>query len=582
MKKTGAWLVRHALEQVGVEFTFGIRGVHNTEIYEELNSSKQIRPILVTHEAGAAFMADAISRTSSSIGTIVIVPAAGVTHAASGIGEAFLDGIPMLVLSGSTRTDNERNYQLHEMDQQALLAPITKKTFKIETHEDIIPTIYEAYSIATAGEPGPVFIEIPVNLQIFSAEISEVPDYNPSNKKPVLDLKAIQQAAQELHDAKNPGLFLGWGAVHASAASMQIADLLNAPAATTLQGLSAFPANHALHTGMSFGKSSVPAAENAFKNCDCLLAVGTRFGEIATASYSIKVPKNLIHIDINPNVFNANYPAAITIEGDSKLILRELVRTLQSLGGPRSQDTPKKSIALKTAIKVHKDAYKEEWFNHDSKDRVNPARFFTELREQLDDTAVVIADDGNHTFLTAELMPINTPRSFISPTDFNCMGYCTPAVTAVKLAHPEKQVVGIVGDSAFLMTCMETLTASSLRVGGIYFVFNDGELSQKSQVSNLIRNHKTSTDLNAIEIRGIAIATGCEYISIDSDTTTRDGIVAALQFAEENKPVIVEVKIDYSKRTRFTKGVMKSNLNGFSLGYKARFIGRALIRHIKS
>lgn len=130
MNKTGAWLVRYALEQIGVRYTFGIPGVHNTEIYDELNSSDSIIPMLVTHEGCGAFMADAISRTSDSIGTLLIVPAAGVTHAASGIGEAFLDGVPMLVIAGGVRSDSQFKYQLHDMDQHALLKPITKKHLK--------------------------------------------------------------------------------------------------------------------------------------------------------------------------------------------------------------------------------------------------------------------------------------------------------------------------------------------------------------------------------------------------------------------------------------------------------------------
>src|SRR5210317_1236421 len=135
MKKSGAWLVRYALEQIGIRFTFGIPGVHNTEIYDELEDSEQIRPMLVTHEGGGSFMADAISRTSDQTGTLLIVPAAGVTHAASGIGEASLDGVPMLIISGGIRTDSGKAYQLHDIDQHSLLGPITKKTYKVETHE---------------------------------------------------------------------------------------------------------------------------------------------------------------------------------------------------------------------------------------------------------------------------------------------------------------------------------------------------------------------------------------------------------------------------------------------------------------
>jgi len=575
MKKSGAWLVRYALEQIGVKYTFGIPGVHNTETYDELNKSDLIKPVLVTHEGGAAFMADALSRTSAHIGTLLIVPAAGVTHAASGIGEAFLDGIPMLVISGGIRTDTDKTYQLHEIDQHALLAPITKKTYKIETHEQIIPSIYEAYRIATSGEPGPVFVEVPVNLQLFPGEVPATPPFvaEPSQDSP--DPAAIRAAAQLLYAASSPGLFVGWGAVGASTESAAIADFLGAPVATTLQGLSAFPANHPLHTGMGIGPAAVPAAENAFRACDCLLAVGNRFGEIGTASYGISPPAGLIHVDINPRVFNANYPAAVSIEGDARVVLGALLEALETLGPAKPDNT-----RLKTAIAGDKQAYVDEWLQHDSQGRVNPARFFNALRRQLDDDAIVAADDGNHTFLVAELMPIHGPRGFISPTDFNCMGYCAPALVGAKLANPGKQVVGIIGDGAFLMTCMETLTAASLKLGAVYFVFNDGELSQISQAQEIPYNRKTCSVLQAVRFKGVADATGCEFVSIENDDACETGIARALSLAAQNRPVIVDVKIDYSKRTRFTKGAVKTNLDRFTLGNKARFIGRALFRKL--
>lgn len=161
--KSGAWLVRYALEQLPISFTFGIPGVHNTEIYDELNSSEKITPVLVTHECGAAFMGDAISRTSQSneIGCLVIVPAAGMTHAMSGIGEAFLDGIPLLIISGGTRSDIKFGYQLHEIDMIKILGGITKGAWRVESYEDIVKTLFEAYALAVSGTPGPVFVEIP-------------------------------------------------------------------------------------------------------------------------------------------------------------------------------------------------------------------------------------------------------------------------------------------------------------------------------------------------------------------------------------------------------------------------------------
>lgn len=587
MKKTGAWLVRYALEQIGVRYTFGIPGVHNTEIYDELNNSDLIHPMLVTHEGCGAFMADAISRTSDSIGTVVIVPAAGVTHAASGIGEAFLDGIPMLVIAGGVRSDSKFKYQLHDMDQHTLVKPITKKTFKVNSQEEVVETIYEAYQIAVSGEPGPVFIEVPVNIQLYTGTVANIPSYeeycNKQNLKlatPSIQEKSLAEAVELLTSAKSPGLFLGWGAVDAAELSVAIAELLGAPVSTTLQGLSAFPGNHPLHCGMSFGPAAVPAATQAFSDCDCLLAVGTRFAEIATGSFGVTVPKNLIHIDINPDVFHTNYPAKVNIQGDAKKVLPELVKRLQNKLQLTKESRENRTKVLAEEIKKNKQNYLEEWFQHDSKDRVNPARFFNALRTSLPDDGYVVVDDGNHTFLTAELMPIHKPRHMISPTDFNCMGYAVPATIATKLANPEKAVVGIIGDGAFLMTCMELITASRNKIGAVFAVFNDGELSQISQAQQVPYNRKTCTVLGTTRFEGIALATGAEYLSIQSNEEIKQKLDEAWILANEGRPVILDVNIDYSKKTRFTQGIVGTNLKRLPFAAKVRMIGRALVRRV--
>lgn len=577
MKKTGAWLARHALEQLGVKYTFGIPGVHNTELYDELNKSEQITPVLVTHEGHGAFMADAISRTSDSIGTMVIVPAAGVTHAASGIGEAFLDGIAMLVISGGIRSDSEFGYQLHEMDQHKLLEPITKAQLKIEKHEDVIPTLYQAYRIATSGEPGPVFVEIPVNIQLDRGEVPEVLDFTSKPISHSVTNEQWQQTIAALKQAKHPGIFAGWGAMGATEELQKLAEILNAPVSTTLQGLSCFPADHPLHTGMSFGPAAVPAAQNAFKHCDCLIAIGTRFGEIATGSFGVSVPENLIHIDINPQVFNRNYPAKVALEGDAKQILSELLEQME--------DQPKAlpeilSSELGQKIAKDKQALREEWKAHDSGSRVNPEAFFTALRQQLPADGFLVVDDGNHTFLTAELMPILRPRGFISPTDFNCMGYAVPAAIATKLAHPDKPVFAVVGDGAFFMTCMELATAAAKGLGVVICVFNDGELSQIAQAQQIPYNRKVCTVLAETRLQGIATATGAKYLPMMQSSDPSQVLAEAEKISQSGKPVIVDVHIDYSKQTYFTSGAVKTNVKRLPFDTKVRMIGRAFYRKL--
>jgi acetolactate synthase-1/2/3 large subunit len=596
MKKSGAALVVYALEQIGVRKTFGIPGVHNTEIYDQLNSSVQIEPVLVTHEGSGAFMADAVSRTSGSIGTMVIVPAAGMTHALSGIGEAYLDGIPMLIISGGTRRDTGKSYQLHQLDMGKILDGIIKKYFLIKKHGDIIPTIFKAYQIAMEGEPGPVFIEIPVELQMFHEDVGSLPKF-PGFKKPefvdvvpkqkekslsafaddgMADKSPVQKAVQLLLKAKNPGLYVGWGAVDAFDETKKIAELIGAPVATTLQGLSAFPANHPLHTSLGFGPTATPAGRNAFKDCDCLLAVGVRFAELATGSYGLKTPKDLIHIDINPDVFDKNYISRLSLEGDSKQVLQAIIKELEAQGRKASVDYS----ALAANIKKDKEEYQRSWLSKANEQLVSPGFFYNALRSTLDDDAIVVTDDGNHTFLTAELFPVHKPRHFISPTDFNCMGYGVPAAIGAKLMNVSKQVVGIVGDGAFMMTAMEMVTAFTHKLGLIIFVFHDGELGQISQFQEIPLNRKTVSIIGQINIKGIADAVHARYIQILNDVDINGALKDAFELSQKKENVIVDVNIDYSRKTFLTTGVVKTNLSRFPMGEKIRMLLRAGKRHI--
>ncbi|MGE5098294.1 MAG: thiamine pyrophosphate-binding protein [Betaproteobacteria bacterium] len=575
MKKTAAWLAVHALEALGVRYTFGIPGVHNTELYDELNKSRSITPILVTHEGGGAFMADGLSRVSGdAIGVLAIVPAAGFTHAASGIGEAFLDGIPMLVISGGIRTDTGRRYQLHGIDLLALARPITKAAFRVERHEDVVRTIFEAHRIATTGVPGPVLVELPVNLQLFAGEAGEIPAWQRPLPAPLPEAKLIEDAAALLRGAKRPGIFAGWGARGAVDELAEIAERLQAPVSTTLQGLASFPADHPLHAGFGFSPSAVPAARNAFRDCDAMLAVGTRFGEIPTGSFAAVVPKALVHVDIDPAVFDANYPAQVRLAGDARAVLAALATQL------RAQEAKPSNTALQEQIARDKRAYRDEWLAHDSGGRINPLHFFDELRRQAPADAITVLDDGNHTYLAAELFPIGRGGRLLTPTDFNAMGYAVPAAIGAKLGRPGSEVHAIVGDGCFRMTCMELVTAVARGVGIACFVFHDGHLSQIAQAQEMPYNRKPCTVLGAVDIAAIAAATGAEYIDVPDTNALPGAIARARELAAASRPVVVDIPIDYSRRTAFTAGTTRSMFRRFPLSQRLRFAGRALVRKL--
>ena len=241
---------------------------------------------------------------------------------------------------------------------------------------------------------------------------------------------------------------------------------------------------------------------------------------------------------------------AIAIEGDSKQVCQQLLIALKAIGSAKDASEITQQLASDKKI------YRESWYQHDSKDRVNPVLYFDELRAQLSDDANIVVDDGNHTFLTAELMPIHKAYGFISPTDFNCMGYATPAAIAVKMARPQEEVHAIVGDGAFMMTATELANAASQNLGLVIGVFNDGELSQISQAQQIPYNRKTCTVLPQTKLKGLAMATGAEYVRIKTNDDIKAGLTKARALAQENKVVILDINIDYSKATAFTEGAV--------------------------
>ena len=587
MNKTGAWLVRYALEQLGVTHTFGIPGIANAEIYDELEQSSQITPHLVNHEMSAAFMADALNRTNpDSIGIMLIVSGAGVTHSATGIGEAYLAGIPMLIIAGIADYKNtayEKTTHQDSINQQELLKPLTKASFQITEHQQIIETIFNAYNIATSEKPGPVLIEIPVSVQIASADIEEPLSIHLSAaNQEQLEYSDVEvsSTAKYLLDADHPGILVGWGAVDAQSELIALAEQLGAPVSTTLSGISSFPARHPLHSGMIFGPAAVPSARNAFENCDCLLAIGTSFSQIDTASGSVVPPEKLIHIDSDKQVFNRVYPATQTLCGEPKQILNSLLYKLQA-----HQEQPAQSDELCAAIASDKAAFKKEWLSHNSKGRVNPAVFFDKLHSAINtdpnqEESIIITDDGNHCFLAAELMPINNSRGFITASNFNAMGYCVPAVNAAKIVNPNKQVIGIVGDGAMLMSGMEALTAVREKLGTIYCIFNDGQLSRISHSQEITNNQKTCTQLGNVNWGAFADAIECGYFSINNNNEIETALRRALETAAHGQPVFIDVAIDYSRRSNFAQGVEIATLSELSGRDKLRLVSRAIVRKI--
>jgi len=257
MKMTGADIVVRALEDEGIPFTFGIPGTHNIELYDSLALSTKVRPVLVTDEQSASFMADGVARSSGKLAVVNVVPGAGLTHALSGIAEAYLDGIPMLVLACGIRRDTGKAFQLHDVDQLAIARPVTKAQFPVEEGSELYATIRCASRIARAAPAGPVIVEVPAELYLFRQEATlntGAEESPPQLPRP----EDLDRARSLLAACRRPLLYLGLGAAGAGADLVILAERLGAPVATTFQGKGVFPENHPLWLWCGFGAAAPP------------------------------------------------------------------------------------------------------------------------------------------------------------------------------------------------------------------------------------------------------------------------------------------------------------------------------------
>ncbi|MGD2121062.1 MAG: thiamine pyrophosphate-binding protein [Gemmatimonadota bacterium] len=573
MKRTGGSLVVKALEDEGVPFTFGIPGTHNIELYDALAESESVRAVLVTDEQSASFMADGLWRATGLLGCVNLVPGAGLTHALSGIAEAFMDQVPLLVLGCGIRRDSGRAYQLHDIDQQALVRSVVKATYLVERTAGLYPTIREACRLARDWVPGPVFVEVPANLYMVSEEVEawdEADEHLSSSHSPGIDVSA---AVEVLRNATRPLLYVGAGAARAAGDVVKVAERLEAPVSTTFQGKGVFPESHPLFLWPGFGEAAPKFVRKVAASCDAVLAIGCRFAEVGTGSYGMKMPGPLVHVDLDPEVFDQNFDAAVTVQADAG----EFMAALLSVFG---EERPGPDETLRDTIRTGHAHVWEGWLRDMGGEGVTPAHLLKSLQASLGPDTIYTTDSGNGTFLGVECLRLERPGLFLAPVDFSCMGYSVPAAIGAKLGAPGSPMVALAGDGAFLMTGLEMLTAAREGTGIIVLVLRDRELAQIAQFQDTALSRKTESSVAEYDLRGLAEGMGVHLLSLHTDDEVTGVVAEAAGIAGGGRPVLVDVAIDYSRKTFFTRGVVKTNLLRLPLRDQARFVGRALKRKL--
>jgi acetolactate synthase-1/2/3 large subunit len=569
-KMTGGDLVTRALEDEGVAFAFGIPGTHNIELYDSLARSTKVRPILVTDEQSASFMADGVARSSGRLAVVNVVPGAGLTHALSGIAEAYLDGIPMLVVACGIRRDTGRAFQLHDVDQLAISRPVTKVQFQVTRGSEIYATVRRACQIARSAPAGPVIVEIPAEHYLFrhDAEL-RAPEEPAAPQGPRQE--EVDRACTMLEACRRPLLYLGLGAADAGVNLVALAERLNAPVSTTFEGKGLFNEKHPLWLWCGFGVSAPPFAQKIAASCDLTLAMGCRFSEVGTGSYGLRPPGKLIHVDIDPAVLGRNYASDLAVVSDSANFVAKILPVLT----PRVVDEE-----LRQDIRSGQEEVGKGWAEYIASESVYPPYLLRALQAAAGDDTIYTTDSGNGTFLAMECLRLERPRSFLAPIDFSCMGYAVPAALGAALACPHRPVISLAGDGAFLMTGLELLTASQLHLPVMVLVLRDRELAQIAQFQQIALGRKPCSELPDYDLAGICRGVGVEHLALQRNADVEATLGKALTVTRSGRPVVVEVAIDYSQKTYFTRGVVRTNFGRLPWPDRIRYVLRALGRKL--
>ncbi|MBZ5629422.1 MAG: thiamine pyrophosphate-binding protein [Acidobacteriia bacterium] len=569
-KMTGGDIVVRALEDEGVGFTFGIPGTHNIELYDSLTRSTRVRPVLVTDEQSASFMADGVARASGQLAAVNVVPGAGLTHALSGIAEAYLDGVPMLVLACGIRRDTGRAFQLHDVDQLAIARPVTKAQFRAEHGSEIYATVRHACQIARSAPAGPVLVEIPAEHYFFRHD-ADLQALESPPAPPKAEGEHVERARQWIQASRRPLLYLGRGAVQAGADLVTLAERLNAPVATTISGKGVFNEEHALWLWCGFGAAAPSFVRRIAASCDLTLAIGCRFSEVGTGSYGMPPPGKLIHVDVDPSVLGKNYPADLPVVSDAASFVAALL--------PHATSRPVDE-SLRRDIRSGHQEVRQGWATPDNSEGVYPPHLLETVQELVGDDAVYTTDSGNGTFLAMECLRLPHPRSFLAPIDYSCMGYAVPGALGAALACPDRRVIALAGDGAFLMTGLELLTARQLNLPVIVLVLRDRELAQIAQFQQIALGRKSCSELPDYDLASICKGVGVACLAMHRNVDVEAILKQALVVTGSGLPVVVEVAIDYSQKTYFTRGVVRTNFGRLPWPDRMRFVLRALGRRL--
>jgi acetolactate synthase-1/2/3 large subunit len=567
---TGAAALVETLLKEGVECVYGIPGAQDNELWDTMKSLG-LPYLLVTHEFSAACMADGYARSTGKPGVLCVVPGPGVTNSLTGLGEALLDSVPVVaVVCDVARGEKYRPFQVHELPQVGLLQQVCKGVFPVQEAGEIPNAVRQAFALACAGEPGPTAVVVPYPLFIEKHRY-DCPPLAPPGLP--FDEDAFNRALAILANRKlKVGIYAGLGCMDYSAGLVEVAELLQAPVATSVSGKGAFPEGHPLAVGWGYGPQGTRAAEEAFADLDVVLAVGVRYSEVSTGFYSDPQHKHLVHVDANKDNLGQVMKTTVCVHADAGVFLGALKGHADRLRRPCDGRLTARLAGLRREeCKANQESY--------AKCSVDPMVLVLALRRCLAADAMLFVDVTMAEHYAAEAFAAVQPRTYFNPTNNQSMGWSIPAAIGAQRVQPGRTTVTLTGDGCFLMSAMEISTAAREGLPVKFFVLDDQAYHYMQALQMPAYRRTTATVLARLDYAALAKGLGVGYNEIASEDNLEAAIRGSLF---EDGPVLTRVLTDYGKRPcRWVEAVRARYTDELSARQKVRFAARIGARTAK-
>jgi len=543
---TGAKMVVQALRDQGVEVVFGYPGGAVLPIYDEIFQQNDIRHVLVRHEQGAVHMAEGYARSTGKPGVVLVTSGPGATNAVTGIVDALMDSIPLVVLSGQVPTFMIGTDGFQEADTVGITRPVTKMNWLVKDTAKLSETIHQAFHVATSGRPGPVLIDIPKDVQFAEAAYTEPQKARTAHYQPKVkgDIEAITRMVELLETAERPVFYTGGGVVNSGPGAAQLlrewVDAAGVPITSTLMGLGAYPASGKHWLGM-LGMHGLYEANLAMHGCDLMINVGARFDDRITGRVADFSPTSVkVHIDIDASSINKVIRVDVPIVGDVGHVLEDALRLWKA----RGRKTNKAAIArwwdqINEWKKIDCLAFKP------SANTIKPQYALQRLQELTKDhpKRYITTEVGQHQMWAAQFLHFDQPNRWMTSGGLGTMGYGLPASIGVQVAHPDALVINVAGEASWLMNMQEMGTAMQFRAPVKQFILNNERLGMVRQWQELLHGERYSSSWSESlpDFVKLAEAFGCKGIKCSDPADLDEAIREMLAY---DGPVIFDCLVE--------------------------------------